>query len=1223
MQIKLSEKQEAVVSHRNKNMLVSAAAGSGKTAVLVRRIISLITDKDDPTDLDRMLIVTFTKAAAGEMKERIRKALDEMIASGGADEHIRSQSVLIHNARISTIHSFCTQIIKNYFYDIDIDPSFRTMEDAERSLMMSDCAKETLKAAFDAEDQDILDFSAAYSTGKSSNKIIEFIVRAYDKLSSQAWPEEWIKNALRWWEVDSAEELLNTPEIRGIFEKSMAELEYYRAEAEKNLETAQSPQGPSRYIKILESDLRIMESLAVAKDYTQLNGLIKCAAFESLPGGKSPKGEDPQIRSVIGASHNSIKDAVYKIREDYLSADIDGILSENRICRKHIKAFFRLLEDFSALYAEKKRGKNLMDFNDLEHYALKILLKRNDDGSVERTEAAKEIASGIDYVMTDEYQDSNDIQELILSAVSGNEDGINNRFMVGDIKQAVYGFRNASPEIFMEKYSGYRSGGDKSEVIDLHDNYRSSAEVINTLNFLFERVMSRSLGGVDYDDAQALHKGERPDENRKVSDRITELVLLDGKDPDLEDAGFNDRDEAEAALIASEIRKLMTDACGGAAEAALKYSDIAVLVRTGSQAEKFSRILQKEGLPAYAQSKSGYFDTTEVALMLNYIRILDNPLQDIPFASVLFSPIAGCTAQELALIRANKQKGRFYEAAVSYAASGENKELSDKLKAFFETYEKLLEMSRYMSVSELINEIYSRTLYRSYAAAMPGGSQRAANLDMLLQRAAAYEKTSYSGLFNFIRYIEELKKDKEDMGEANLFSEKSDAVSVMTIHKSKGLEFPVVFLSGCARESGGRDASAGMLIHKEMGIGIDAVDIKAGKKKTTVYKNLIRDTLRAESKSEELRVLYVALTRAKEKLYITAAAPKLEKTVEKALTQRESGASRLSYRAVYNSDSFIDIILSAFADHKMFEPLAHWIGRYGEKFFFDGDYIKSRVVSVSELERQKDIYAGRLAENLDMLPKAGNDRIFDRKLHGLLKEIDAYRYPYYTGESVPAKASVSDIKRLHMFSDDEQTGYEAEKAEEIIPYIPAFMAEKQEESGGAARGTAYHKFWKFFDYERLAGCPDAELYEEIKKMAQELRDKNLLSPGEFSSIYISDFVQFACSPLGKRMADACLKGNLVREQPFTALMPPESVDPAWKGGEDIIIQGVIDAYFKDDGGYVLVDYKTDFVSDGTGGELIRKYRAQLEIYADVLEKDKKHVKEKIIYSTHLKKCVTL
>jgi ATP-dependent helicase/nuclease subunit A len=1223
MQIKLSEKQEAVVSHRNKNMLVSAAAGSGKTAVLVKRIISLITDEKDPTDLDRMLIVTFTKAAAGEMKERIRKELDEIIAKGDADEHIRSQSVLIHNARISTIHSFCSQIIKSYFYQIDVDPSFRTVEDAERSLMMNDCAKEALKSAFDSEDKDILDFAAAYSTGKSSGRIIEYIIKAYDKLSAQAWPDVWMDNALKWWDTDSADELLKTPEMRGIVEKTVDELEFFKARAEKNLEIALSPGGPSKYVKIMESDVKILDTLAKAEDYLELKELFESALFEELPRGKAPEGEDKQLRGRLGASHNEIKNAVKKIKEDYFSADIDGILSENRICRRHIRAFFRLLKEFSVLYAEKKRAKNLMDFNDLEHFALKILLKRNADGSIERTEAAKEIAAGIDYVMTDEYQDSNDIQEYILSAVSGNEDGINNRFMVGDIKQAIYGFRNASPEIFMKKYSEYKCGDGGSEAIDLHDNYRSSKEVIDTLNFLFERVMSRRLGGVEYDDDQALHKGERPDKKRKVSDRTTEILLLDEKEEGSEESDLNSgKDEAEAVLIASEIRKLMTVSDGSVPENALKYSDIAVLVRTGAQAERFSRILQKEGVPAYAQSKSGYFDTTEVALMLNYIRVLDNPLQDIPLASVLFSPITGCTAEELAKIKINKKDGRFYEAVLEYAASGEDKKLAEKLKAFFELYNELLEMSRYMSVSELINEIYTRTGYRSYAAAMPGGSRRAANLDMLLQRASAYEKTSYSGLFNFIRYIEELKKDEEDMGEANLFSEKSDAVSIMTIHKSKGLEYPVVFLSGCARQTKSKGASEAMLIHKEMGIGIDAVDFEAGKKKTTVYKNLIKDALTEESKSEELRVLYVALTRAKEKLYITAVTD-LEKLIKKVLEQKESGLAKLNYRTVYNSNSFIEIILNAFSDHKMFEPAVHWAGRYDEKFSFDGDYIKCRVISAAELERQKDIYGNMLVENLDMLPKAGNTKIFDEGMHKLLKEIDAYRYPYEMNESIPAKASVSDIKRMHLFSSDEQTGFEAEKEEEIIPYIPAFIAEKQEESTGAARGTAYHKFWKFFDYGKLTECAGGGLYEAVKQMAEELQEKNLLSRDEFNSIYISDFVRFAGSPLGKRMAEAFKAGKLVREQPFTALMPPESVDPSWKDGEDIIIQGVIDAYFEEDGGYVLVDYKTDYVSDGTGDELIKKYRAQLEIYADVLEKDKKHVKEKIIYSTHLQKCVML
>ncbi len=1216
MAIEWTERQRQVIYGRNKNMLVSAAAGSGKTAVLVNRIISLLTDEEAPADLDRFLIVTFTKAAAGEMKERIRRALDAIAADGKANEHIRRQSVLVHGARISTIHSFCAYVVKNYFYTIDVDPSFRIMDDGERKLMMSDCALETLQAAYAAQDEDAVSFAADYGTGKSQRSLVELLIRAHEAVSAQAFGDVWLRDVLAAYDVSSKEGLLASPFAKAAVGRAKEVLAELKAQAEACLIAARAPVGCRVYAEAFASDVELIERLLEGDDLDEMRALFADLKFKTLGRGSSPD-EDKSLRERLGKMRKDIKDGVTELKKKYFGVGLDELLEETARCRKQVETFIRLLEAFSERFKEKKRAANLADYGDLEHLALTVLLKRNEDGTPQRTQAAKEIASGFDHVMTDEYQDSNDIQELILYAVSGNEDGRNNRFMVGDIKQSIYGFRNARPEIFMTRYEEYKKGDSGSEVIDLYDNFRSGGKVIDTLNYIFERLMSRRMGGVDYDDTQALHQGNRTFDDGQSSN--SELLLIDAKDPDIDDDG-EELAQTEAVLIANEIKKLKNEMYinGANGQRPFTYGDCAVLVRTTAMAESVSKTLIKEGVPAYAQSRTGYFSATEVALTLNYIRILDNPLQDVPFASVLFSHIAGCSAEELAEIKLACPAKRYYDSALAYCES-QSGALCEKLRAFFDVYFALRKKAKYLSVHALIYEIYECTGIRTYAAAMPAGAIRAANLDMLLQKADAYEKTSYNGLFNFIRYIEELQKYDEDMGEANLFAGGADAVGVMTIHKSKGLEFPVVFVSGCGKGFNNRGSAGSILMHRDLGIGLDIIDYAAGKKKTTLYKKLIGDAISEESRSEELRILYVALTRAREKLYMTAVVPDLKAAIEKALSLKAVNSQAVSRFNILKAKSYAELILQALSPCEEFAPLAHWCGRYDEKFSRSVGCVKCRVISADSLIRAEAAKKSELYENIAMLPKPDEIKLYDARVHDFLETADRFEYPYKESENIPIKISVSDIKRLHLMTDDEQSGLKTGEPEEVFPYTPEFM-QKGGGERGAYRGTAYHKLWKYLNYKRLPKEDENAAAKAVREQLEELQAKSLLTSYEAESIDVKDFAIFALSPLGKRMYEADMRGALVREQPFTALMPADEAGYADGCAEEIIVQGVIDAYFEENGGYVLVDYKTDRVRDAK--ELAERYASQLRAYAYALEKNsKKQVAELLIYSTHLKKCV--
>ena len=808
-----SEEQTKVIESRDKDLLVSAAAGSGKTAVLIERIVSLITDKERPADLDRLLVVTFTRAAAGEMKERLSKRLEEMMEADPGDENLRKQSVLIHNAQINTIHSFCSYVIRNYFYKLDIDPAFRVMEDGERKLMISDVMNDLIEDKYTQGAPDFTDFVDTYFTGKDDSRLETVIDNAFETAYASPWPDEWF---------------------------AMAREKY--------------------------SDEAIERDAESEEDRRQLS-----------------------------------------------------------ICAKYAYVICDLGEEFAERFREKKREKAVLDFSDLEHLTLSILYDRTEDGQHVRSAEARELAEHFRYIMTDEYQDSNLVQESILHAVSRDEDGEFNRFMVGDVKQSIYGFRQADPEIFNEKYENYAEETDRHLRVDLHTNYRSRKEVVDTVNLVFKRLMIPEMGGPDYDDTAALNYGARYPAEEKPAGRYTEFVLMDKKDPSLSE--YTSRTaltRLEAELAAERIKEIVGKLPVYDKDAdtlrPCRYSDIAVLFRSVSGVSgKYTDIFKSYGIPAHCVSRTGYFSATEVVWVMNYLRILDNLHQDIPLAAILFSPVTGLTAEELAEIRIfeNKDGGDredFCGACLKYLASGPKNGIRRKLSTFFETYRELREEVPYLPVSELIEKLYKATDYRNFAAAMPAGEQRAANLDMLVKKAAAFEETSYHGLFNFIRYIEKLEKYDLDEGEANILSETSDAVRLMTIHKSKGLEFPVVFLCDTAHGFNNKDLNDTFLFHSKLGIGMTVCDPRRHlklKSESCIRKNAIRSAKKQELYSEYLRLLYVAMTRARERLFITGISADMEKLEKDFGDGHRSSSGRAGKQDILKAKNLLEIIYHA------------------------------------------------------------------------------------------------------------------------------------------------------------------------------------------------------------------------------------------------------------------------------------------------------------------------
>lgn len=1223
MAINWNSEQRRVIEGRNKNILVSAAAGSGKTAVLTERILSLITDKDKPVDLDRILVVTFTKAAAGEMKERIRKKLEAKIASDRNNEAIRRQSVLIHNAQISTIHSFCSYIIKNYFYLLDIDPTFRIMDDGECRLMKAECMSELFDDAFANENEDMLKLVTAYNSGKTTKNIRERLIELYETVNAEPWPMDWLDQTLKIYTDCTDENINDSKMIKACMKEAQGFLELLKEMADDNLSLAESEGGCKRYISMLKNDKEIVESLISAESFETMHERLKNIKHKRLSTAKAEPDEDERKTELIKKNRETIKEGITAIRKNYFSVALNELSGEMRFCSESVETIHNILKEFSKRFAEKKRRNNLIDYGDLEHFALNILLKK-ENGRLIRTDAAKEIASHFDYIMIDEYQDSNEIQELILQSVSREEEKIYNRFMVGDIKQSIYGFRHACPELFSEKYAQYGENSSASEVIDLHVNYRSRDEVIDTVNLFFNSLMNLETGGVLYDERQRLNCGASFGDTKSSDAYNTELMLIDKKDPDIENPNSKiEIIETEAFMIAQRIKQLKESMKVYDAELETyrepRYSDFAILVRsTTNYFEVFSRVLQSAGVPAHAASRTGYFSAFEVQIILNYLRLIDNPLQDIALASVMLSPIAEFTANELAKIRILNKNGRLYKALKDYQEAGDDGTLVKKIDSFLDELTYFSEKARYENVFNLLNEIYEKTGILAFAAAMPAGIQRAANLKMLLQKAAAFEKTSYSGVFNFVRYIDEIESASEDFGEANIFSDNSDSVRIMTIHKSKGLEFPVVFVSGINHKFNFTDMNKGILIHKNLGIGIDAVDYDNGKKKKGFYKKIISSEIKKNLLQEELRILYVAMTRAKEKLIFTGVSSNLENQLVNAMQSRGAWENA-RYSFFSKTSSYLEWLLPVLASYSCFRMSADYqkVPSLKQK---KCDFIKIKRIAVGSVIKNEADKLIKIKDNIVHIAPRKNARIYDEKIYEILKDIGEFDYKYRAEANIPEKITVSVLKSMQMENEDDDSE-RLYKDEEIIPYMPGFMQEDKGELTGAMRGTAYHKVFRYIDYSIAANIQSEN---DVRDMLDELLEKSFLTKEERAAVYSSDIFAFIKSDIGNRMMKAALRNELYREQPFTMQVSANEVRDEWKTDEPILVQGIIDAYFIENGDYILVDYKTDYIPAKNENILRERYALQLKLYARALEKSTgKRVRESMIYSTMLRKCVNI
>lgn len=1201
MGVIFTNEQQQVIDLRNRNILVSAAAGSGKTAVLVERIITRLTKDEKPLNVDELLIVTFTEAAASEMKERIHGAIEKALENDPENVHLQRQSTLIHQAQITTIHKFCLSVIRDYFHTIDLDPGFRVAEEGELKLLKRDVAEAVLEEAYEKGNVGFERFVECFASGKDDRNLEELILQLYEFSRSYPNPKRWLDSCAGQYDVQSVEELENKPFVLDVLGEIKQYLKDMQQLLEYGMDICQEEDGPAVYQETLQSDCLFIKELQQLDTFSKIQERLLNVKWMKLSACRDKMVSERKIQQVKDI-REEVKGLIKDLSKQYFFDDVHEMQKEMAQTQQNMETLAELVNSFADAFAEEKRRKNLIDFNDMEQYALQILT-REVDGEYIPNVVAEGYQEKFAEIMIDEYQDSNLVQEAILTSVSGVSKGIYNIFMVGDVKQSIYRFRLSRPELFMEKFHTYSLTGSQKQRIDLHKNFRSRKEVLNSTNYLFEQIMLPQFGGISYDEKAALYVGANYPEQ---PGNETELLILE-----VTDSKAEERIELEAEMVAKRIKELMathmvydkkTEGCRS-----VRYSDIVILTRSlKGWTDTFSTVLNNAGIPTYTSSTEGYFQTQEIELVLQYLRILDNPRQDIPLAAVLASMFGGFTDEELAIIRSHTNQKTLYECVCAYMEQGDKAEIRARLHTFMSMFEHFRKRVPYTAIHTLLCQLLEETGYMDYASALPGGEQRAANLKMLVEKAVAFEGTAYKGLFNFVRYIEQLQKYDVDYGEASLVDEKMDVVSLMSIHKSKGLEFPIVFVVGLGKQFNMQDTRQSIVVHPELGVGMDAVDSVLRIKSSTLLKKAIQQRVKRESKAEELRVFYVAMTRAKEKLILTGVLGELEKEVSHLSYVASRKERELPYYSLTKANKYLDWILPALLRNKCFAGLLEEYDMhipYQHMMFSEEVPFVVRKVTVDELawkeaeEQFTDVITQNVLENWD------TSRTYDARMKSQIEEQFSYKYPYGEGQIMKQKLSVSEIKKR---AYREEEGVAVFKDEEVMPLLPKFLQE-EEELTGASKGSAYHKLLEVLDYTREYDAESLALAIAEKEQA------GLLTREMVSCISIQDILGFLHSSVACRMRQASIQGQCFAEQPFVIGVKAHEIYPEADSDEYVLVQGIIDVYFEEEDGLVLMDYKTDKV--GCSQELVDRYHAQLEYYKQALERlTGKNVKEKIIYS---------
>ena len=1195
-EVKWTNEQKQAIEEKGSNILVAAAAGSGKTAVLVERIINRILN--DKIDIDKLLVVTFTNAAASEMRERILDAIYKKIEEDPSNIELQRQITLLNKASICTIHSFCLDVIRNNFYEINISPNFRIGDTAEIELLKQETLDDLFEKKYFEEDEDFLKLVDTYTGYRGDEPLKELVMEIYKFIQSSPFPRKWLEEKVEEFNIkDLSLDFAKTKWGKLILEEYEKNIEETILGLKNVKQDLDSNPELEKFSQVIRLDLENLELLKANLDsWDKVYELSQRFSFTKWPVDRkiqsSIKDKAKEKRDKINKKFKGIKDKIFIYTSKEAIQDLQEVYEILNLLKK-------VVLEFEETYGKVKLERNVIDFNDIEHLALKILLKE-EDGKYVPTEVAKKYKDKFEEIAIDEYQDSNMVQEFILTSISKG----NNIFMVGDVKQSIYKFRQAMPELFLGKYEKYKLKKDKTEnddlKIQLFKNFRSRENILSTSNLVFQEIMSKKLGDVEYNEDEYLNLGANyPDiENVDFAGKTEIDVINLNKnqiEEETEDTENNERIEdsiLEAKYVAKKIQELINsnyyvfDKKQGYRK--ITYKDIVVLLRsTATLAPIYEKEIADLGMPVFSDTSSEYLNSVEIQTIISVLKIIDNPMQDIPLVTVMRSMIGGFTDNDLIEIRLTDKNCNFYESILK-AQVQVSEELRIKINNFLEKIENWREANEYLNLDELIWKVYLDTGYYNYVGLMQNGKLRQANLKMLFERAKQYESASFKGLFNFINFIDKLKLSSGDLGSAKIIGENEDVIRIMSIHKSKGLEFPVVFLSSTGKKFNMQDLNKKVLLHQDIGLGPTYTNYEKKIEYPTLAKEAIKIVTKREVLAEEMRVLYVALTRAKEKLVITG----IEKDVNDSIDSKQKELeiykdnieNKMNPNLVGKYKSYIDWIELVYLKNK------------------DKDIMKFNIINKKDILKEN---TEEKEENKDIIKEIQNRNVSKENINKIKQELE-WKYKFEESVELPSELSVSKIKEL---KNNVQL-----QNQEVSFAKPNFLIEKTELTG-AEKGTIMH-----LCLQKLNHKEEYDL-EKLKRMVKSLVEKEIILQKEADSVNYNKILEFFKSEIWQEMKEAKL---VEQEKAFYFNIKANEIYDV-KSEEDILVQGIIDLYYinKDDE-LVLVDYKTDYVENNNEEILKEKYDIQLAIYKKALEKALDRKVDKVyIYSTWLGRAIII
>ena len=1178
-----TKEQEQAIFLRGKNIMVSAGAGAGKTRVLVSRMAELIMDKEHPIEADRFLVMTFTNAAAAEMKERIGTELEERLEKDPDNLYLRKQIRKIRQADISTIHSFCNHLIRTHYNELAIDPSFRIGEEGELFLLRQQAVEQVLEEAYASGRESFLQFVEAYAPGKNDTVLEEMIEDLYH--FSRSFP-----NADGWFEKTGKEAVIlagkdgwdTSTAVTLLLSKAQKESLQIQEELYQLLESV-TEDAPEKYTGLLQEMKEYIDSLTQAKDYNSYYKVLSQKSISSFPRA-AKKEKEWELYEEVKEFHQKVREQINSQKENVFTAPAEELQREAAVIYPLLEEYMALTKRFAEIYFLCKKEKNVYDFDDLEHFALELLVESYDEqGAAQPSETAKELSKKYKMIFVDEYQDTNLVQETILEMLLNKKH--NSLFTVGDVKQSIYRFRQARPDLFLRRKDQYISQADAGVSIELRDNFRSAPGVLTFTNYIFSQLMEKEFGGVDYNEKTALRPG---DGGPMMQDEETSEILFFQKDSASALKEVPEDILAESAVICKRIKELI--------EEGYHYGDMVILLRSGAgRMEPMAEFLEQEGIPVSCDNKTGYFQTREIIVMLNYLSIVDNIYQDIPMASVMLSSIGKFTEEELVKLRVlieEPVRGKYtlYDFMRLYMQEGTEEELKKKIRDFLMNLLYFRQQKKEQPLSTLLWDIYERTGFYYDVQLMPDGEKRKENLLMLLKKAEDYEKTVFKGLFYFNRYMKQLKSYEIEMGEAGTSMEEEDVVKIMTIHKSKGLEFPVVFVSGLSKKFNRMDLNKAVLCHPELGIGMECVNTTLRFHHPSLMKKAIQEKAWKDTLEEEMRILYVAMTRAKRKLILTG----LIKSEE-----LEAGMRASIQAQKWRAGSMMDWILPIMAEQ--FQNT-------------DKIWLKARLFSWSDIE---ELFNAREREEAAFSYRHFMEEYVEGQDSSLIKKAFSHVYPNMEATKWKRKYSVSELKSLSQITlpNEESIVYEPDEEERIIPQ---FLKEEQEEVGGAAKGTIVHKIMEMLPFAKIQ--TKKQLFDWIADLEQSYPESKQIS----AKWLYRGIEAFLFSEQGEKIRKMDEAGKVKKELPFTVGLPVSLINQDTEAEDTVVVQGVIDACADMGNHLCLIDYKTDQIKEGEEQQLLDRYGNQMLYYKAALEQIlEKRVSEIYLYSFSLKKFISV